>query len=477
MELAMTIKIYNTLTRQKEEFKPIEEGKVKMYVCGPTVYNYIHIGNARSTVAFDTIRKYFEYRGFDVNYVSNFTDVDDKIIKAAQEENLTTKELADKYIAAFHEDTSRINVKKATTHPRVIDHIEEIIEFVKNLIDKGHAYESGGDVYFRTSSYDKYGELSGQSLDELIEGASQRLDDEELARKENPVDFALWKTAKDGEVSWESPWGLGRPGWHIECSVMSTKYLGNTLDIHGGGQDLTFPHHENEIAQSEGHSHEVFSNYWMHNGFVTFGGDGEKMSKSLGNFVLLRDLLEEVDPMVVRYLLGTVHYRSPLRYDANALSNARTNIQKIKEVLRRLDTRMELAKETNNETEQTQETLKKLEAAFVKAMDDDFNASNGMTVIFDLIKHINHYLEQSDVEQASLKLFNNQLEQWLEIFGITLSNNEEIDDEIEALIGERNQARADRNFQRADEIRDQLKDAGILLDDTPQGTTWKRVDN
>ena len=473
----MTIKIYNTLTRQKENFIPLEDGKVKMYVCGPTVYNYIHIGNARSTVAFDTIRRYLEYRGYEVNYVSNFTDVDDKIIKAAKEEGISTKELADKYIAAFHEDTSRINVKKATTHPRVIDNIQEIIDFVSDLIEKGHAYEAQGDVYFRTASYDKYGQLSGQSLDELIEDASQRLNDEEMARKEQAVDFALWKAAKEGEVSWQSPWGLGRPGWHIECSVMSTKYLGNTLDIHGGGQDLTFPHHENEIAQSEGHNHQVFSNYWMHNGFVTFGGDGEKMSKSLGNFVLLRDLLAEVDPMVVRYLLSTVHYRRPLRYDSDALENARTNIQKIKEVLRRLGTRTETATMSTTETVDIENALNTLEAQFIEAMDDDFNAANGMTVVFELIKYINHYLEKELVEQASLILLKEKLVTWLSIFGLQLEQEDSIDEEIEALINERNQARADRQFQRADEIRDQLKEAGILLDDTPQGTTWKRVDN
>ncbi|MBG9982451.1 cysteine--tRNA ligase [Aerococcaceae bacterium DSM 111020] len=472
----MTIEIYNSLTRKKEPFIPIEEGKVKMYVCGPTVYNYIHIGNARSTVAFDTIRRYLEYRGYQVNYVSNFTDVDDKIIKAAQEENLTTKEVADKYIAAFHEDTSQINVKKATTHPRVIDHIQEIIDFVQSLIEQDYAYVSEGDVYFRTAAFDKYGELSGQSIEELREGASQRLDEEELARKENPIDFALWKTAKDGEISWDSPWGKGRPGWHIECSVMSMKYLGNNLDIHGGGQDLAFPHHENEIAQSEGHSHEVFANYWMHNGFVTFGGDGEKMSKSLGNFILLRDLLKETDPMVVRYLLGTVHYRRPLRYDVDALNNAKTNIQKIKEVLRRLKIRIKKTSSQTIEDTEISSLLSDYEARFQDAMDDDFNAANGMTVIFELIKYINHQLEQENVSQTTLNLLQDKLVNWLDIFGLIFGLDEEIDTDIEALIEERNQARSNRDFQRADEIRDHLRESGILLDDTPQGTTWKRVE-
>ncbi|WP_373755315.1 cysteine--tRNA ligase, partial [Jeotgalibaca porci] len=288
------MKIYNTLTRTKETFKPLEPGKVKMYVCGPTVYNYIHVGNSRSTVAFDTIRRYLEYRGYDVNYVSNFTDVDDKIIRTAKEMKITPVEVAEKFIAAFAEDTQALEVKEATVHPRVMDNIPEIVAFIEVLIEKGFAYESQGDVYYRTEKFEKYGQLSDQSIKDLRVGASERIDEEENRKKESPIDFALWKSAKAEEISWDSPWGPGRPGWHIECSVMATKYLGDTIDIHGGGHDLTFPHHENEIAQSEAKTGHPFANYWMHNGFVTMGESEEKMSKSLGNFVMVHDILKEV---------------------------------------------------------------------------------------------------------------------------------------------------------------------------------------
>lgn len=474
----MSIKIYNTLSRQKEVFEPIQAGKVSMYVCGPTVYNYIHIGNARSTVAFDSIRRYLEYRGYDVNYVSNFTDVDDKIIKAAQEENLSPKELSDKYIQAFMEDTGALNVKPATTHPRVMDHIPEIIDYIETLIDKGHAYESEGDVYFRTDSFPNYGQLSGKDVKELRVGASQRTADEETARKENPVDFALWKaSSNEEELSWDSPWSKGRPGWHIECSVMSTKYLGDTLDIHGGGQDLEFPHHENEIAQSESHSDHTFANYWMHNGFVTFGSDEEKMSKSLGNFILLRDLLAQTDPMVVRYLLASVHYRHPLRYDDNALEDAHNNVERLREVLRRLNYRIDQSPESTDIDHQAWlDKLNQFEQAFIQAMDDDFNAANGMTEIFNILKTINLYLQEEQVSQAVLVQMRDKLKQLIGIFGLELEATELLDEDIQALIEERNQAREDRNFQRADEIRDQLKNMGIMLDDTPHGTQWKRVE-
>lgn len=473
----MSIQLYNTLSRQKEAFKPQKENEVTFYLCGPTVYNYIHIGNARSSVAFDTIRRYLEYRGYNVNYVTNFTDVDDKIIRVAKEEGISPKEVADKYIAAFMEDTGAINVKPATKYPRVMDHIQEIIAFNERLIEKGHAYEADGDVYFRTDSFEKYGELSHMSLDELRVGASERTSQEELDRKENPIDFALWKAAKDDEISWSSPWGNGRPGWHIECSVMSTKHLGATLDIHAGGQDLEFPHHENEIAQSESHYDKTFANYWLHNGFVTFGQDEEKMSKSLGNFVLLRELLNEVDPMIVRYLLGTVHYRRPLKYDDAALEDASNNVARLREVLRRLTYRIEHVEATEKITHEAWlKQVEQVEGAFVQAMDDDFNAANGMTSVFDLVKVINHYLEEDEVEQAVLIQMKDKLNELLSIFGLTLEKHELLDETIQALIDERNQARADRNFQRADEIRDELKDQGILLDDTPHGTQWKRVD-
>ncbi len=472
----MAIQVYNTLTRQKEVFRPIKEGQVAFYVCGPTVYNYIHIGNARSAVAFDTIRRYFQYRGYQVNYVSNFTDVDDKIIKAAIAEGSTPEAIADKYIAAFKEDTGQLNIQPATVHPRVMENIEEIIVFVQTLIEKGHAYESEGDVYFKTESFKDYGHLSDQSLEDLLVGASERLDQVVAERKANPLDFALWKTAKPGEIAWDSPWGPGRPGWHIECSVMATKYLGDTIDIHGGGQDLTFPHHENEIAQSEACTGHTFAHYWLHNGFVTIGKQDEKMSKSLGNFVLLRDLLEAYDPMVIRYMLATTHYRRPLRYDEAVITEAQANVSKLREALRRLKHRQDQASADLEDHETWLTEINGIQEQFVTAMDDDFNASNGITALFDLVKSLNRYLDLELVSQAVLSLYDKVLHDLLAVFGLDLEDkSNSIDQEIEALIEERRQARANKDFARSDAIRDQLKEQGILLDDTPQGTVWKRV--
>ncbi|MCY7225155.1 cysteine--tRNA ligase [Abiotrophia defectiva] len=472
----MAIQVYNTLTRQKEVFRPIKEGQVAFYVCGPTVYNYIHIGNARSAVAFDTIRRYFQYRGYQVNYVSNFTDVDDKIIKAAIAEGSTPEAIADKYIAAFKEDTGQLNIQPATVHPRVMENIEEIIVFVQTLIEKGHAYESEGDVYFKTESFKDYGHLSDQSLEDLLVGASERLDQAVAERKANPLDFALWKTAKPGEIAWDSPWGPGRPGWHIECSVMATKYLGDTIDIHGGGQDLTFPHHENEIAQSEACTGHTFAHYWLHNGFVTIGKQDEKMSKSLGNFVLLRDLLAAYDPMVIRYMLATTHYRRPLRYDEAVITEAQANVNKLREAIRRLKHRQEQASADLEGHETWLAEINGIQEQFVTAMDDDFNASNGITALFDLVKSLNRYLDLELVSQAVLSLYDKVLHDLLAVFGLDLEDkSNSIDQEIEALIEERRQARANKDFARSDAIRDQLKEQGILLDDTPQGTVWKRV--
>ena len=472
----MAIQVYNTLTRQKEVFRPIKEGQVAFYVCGPTVYNYIHIGNARSAVAFDTIQRYFQYRGYQVNYVSNFTDVDDKIIKAAIAEGSTPEAIADKYIAAFKEDTGQLNIQPATVHPRVMENIEEIIAFVQTLIEKGHAYESEGDVYFKTESFKDYGHLSDQSLEDLLVGASERLDQAVAERKANPLDFALWKTAKPGEIAWDSPWGPGRPGWHIECSVMATKYLGDTIDIHGGGQDLTFPHHENEIAQSEACTGHTFAHYWLHNGFVTIGKQDEKMSKSLGNFVLLRDLLEAYDPMVIRYMLATTHYRRPLRYDEAVITEAQANVNKLREAIRRLKHRQEQASADLEGHEAWLTEISGIQEQFVTAMDDDFNASNGITALFDLVKSLNRYLELEVTSQGVLSLYDKVLHDLLAVFGLDLEDkSNSIDQEIEALIEERRQARANKDFARSDAIRDQLKEQGILLDDTPQGTVWKRV--
>lgn len=466
------IKIYNTLTRQKETFIPLEDGKVKMYVCGPTVYNYIHIGNARSSIAFDTIRRYFEYRGYEVHYVSNFTDVDDKIIKAAKELHITAPEVAQRFIDAFKSDTQALNIKEATLNPRVMDHIVDIIDFVQVLIDKGYAYESNGDVYYRTRKFKDYGKLSDQSIDELEVGASQRTGSEQ-AKKEDPLDFALWKKAKEGEIYWDSRWGKGRPGWHIECSVMATKHLGDTIDIHGGGQDLEFPHHENEIAQSEAKTGHPFANYWMHNGFVTVGEMQEKMSKSLGNFVTVHELIQEIDPQVLRFFMATTQYRRPICYSEKTLQEAENNLQKLKTALENAQFRLDNAQDELATDTISLDELAKLEEQFVAEMDDDFNAANGITVAYELAKWLNVYANNEEVSKQVLQQAMQQLQRWLAVFGIEF-RQELLDEAIEKLIEERNQARKDRNFARSDEIRDLLKSQGIILEDTAQGTRWRK---
>jgi cysteinyl-tRNA synthetase len=467
------IKIYNTLTRAKEIFTPIEENRVRMYVCGPTVYNYIHIGNARSAIAFDTIRRYFEYRGYIVNYVSNFTDVDDKIIKAAQELRITAPEVAERFIKAFKEDTDALNIQPATLHPRVMDHMPDIVKFIEVLIEKGFAYEAQGDVYYRTRKFKNYGQLSHQSIDELEVGASQRTGDEKNL-KEDPLDFALWKSAKADEIYWESPWGNGRPGWHIECSVMATKHLGDTIDIHGGGQDLEFPHHENEIAQSEAKTGKTFANYWMHNGYVTIGEDDEKMSKSLGNFVTVHDMIKKVDPQILRFFMSTTQYRRPIRYSEATLKEAGANYQKLKNAFENLTFRKTAAVSQLADDQEKLALLAQLEARFIEEMDDDFNAANGITVVYELVKYMNQYSEQAAVSNVVLDKMSELFKAWLAIFGLEFAKTELLDDDIEHLIIERNQARKDRNFARSDEIRDLLKEQGIILEDTPQGTRWRR---
>lgn len=468
------IKIHNTLTREKEIFKPIEENKVRMYVCGPTVYNYIHIGNARSTIAFDVIRRYFEYRGYEVNFVSNFTDVDDKIIKAAKELSITAPEVADRFIAAFEEDTAALNVKPATLHPRVINHIPDILAFIETLIEKGYAYEAHGDVYYRTRKFEHYGELSDQSIDELEVGASQRTGVEQ-AIKEDPLDFALWKSAKPDEISWDSPWGEGRPGWHIECSVMATKHLGDTIDIHGGGQDLEFPHHENEIAQSEAKTGQRFANYWMHNGYVTIGEDDAKMSKSLGNFVTVHDLVKEIDPQVLRFFMATTQYRRPIRYSEATMKDAQANLQKLRTAFENAAFRQDTAEAALADDQEKLTELQVLKDRFVEEMDDDFNAANGITVVYELAKWLNNYSEQEKVSAAVLAAALDEYTKMLTVFGIEFQTAGLLDEEIDQLIEERNQARKDKNFARSDEIRDQLKEQGIILEDTPQGVRWRRV--
>lgn len=469
------LQLYNTLTNQKEKFEPLNPGKVTMYVCGPTVYNYIHIGNARSAVAFDTIRRYLEYRGFEVNYVSNFTDVDDKIIKASQEMNLSVKEITEKFINAFYEDTSALNVKKATLNPRVMDNMDDIIKFIEVLVQKGYAYESAGDVYYKTRKFKDYGKLSGQLIDDLEQGASSRVDDIDQDKKQDPLDFALWKKAKQGEISWDSPWGQGRPGWHIECSVMSTKYLGDTIDIHAGGQDLEFPHHENEIAQSEAKTGKKFARYWLHNGFVTIGEEDQKMSKSLGNFVTVHDLLKEVNPQVIRFFMSTTQYRRPIRYSSANLNEAKVNLNKLQTAYENLSYRLKDSVEGNDK--KVEVNFANLEKDFVKVMDDDFNVQNGISVVYEMAKQLNVYSEKEKVYTDTINNLINTYKKVVEIFGISFSEEKELlDDTIEQLIQERNEARKNKNFKRSDEIRDLLKEQGIILEDTAQGTRWKRND-
>ncbi|OSP87108.1 cysteine--tRNA ligase [Lactococcus lactis] len=447
------MKIYNTYSRQLEDFQPIEPGKVKMYVCGPTVYNYIHVGNARSVVAFDLVRKYLEFRGFEVQYISNFTDVDDKIINGAKAANMTTTDFSERYIAAFYEDTDALNVKRASQNPKATEFIEAMIEFIQELVDKEFAYVSQGDVYFRVSKSKDYAKLANKNLADLLAGASGRTD-EETKLKESPADFALWKSAKADEVSWQAPWGAGRPGWHIECSVMSTSLLGETIDIHGGGADLEFPHHTNEIAQSEAKTGQKFVNYWMHNGFVNV--DGEKMSKSLGNFTTVHELLQVVNPQILRFFLATTHYRRPVNFTDDALTEAENNIKKIENAYRHLD----------EQAESNLSALTTFRNDFVAAMDEDFNIANGMTVFYDFVSWVNKGNGGPEVKEF--------FDQVLEILGIKFKFEQSLDSEIEAMIDARQLAREVRDFAKSDEIRDALKAQGIVLEDTKDGVRWHR---
>lgn len=468
--------IYNTLTHKQEEFKPLTPGVVNMYVCGPTVYNYIHIGNARSAIAFDTVRRYLEFKGYKVNYVSNFTDVDDKMIKAAHEQGITVPQLADKYIKAFMEDTKAINIEPATMHPRATQNIPEIIEFIQGLIDKGYAYEKDGDVYYRARKFKDYGQLSGQSIDDLEVGASEHVSADEVNKKEDPIDFALWKAAKPGEINWDSPWGKGRPGWHIECSVMSTKYLGKTIDIHGGGQDLEFPHHENEIAQSEAETGQKFVRYWMHNGFVTIGKDNEKMSKSLHNFITVHDIIKQVDPQVLRFFMATTQYRRPIQYSKDNLIDAKNNLDHIQTAFDNLTYRQKDAQEGDDA--EVAKKLAEFKQAYIEAMDDDINVQNGITVVYELVKYANIYAQQKTVKSDTLTAIKDLIVSLVSVFGVKLnsSNNKLNDEHIQELIDERNEARKNKDFARSDQIRDDLKKQGIILEDTPQGTRFKRIE-
>lgn len=475
----LALKVYNTLTRKKEEFKPLVSGQISMYVCGPTVYNYIHIGNARSSIAFDTIRRYFEYKGYKVKYVSNFTDVDDKMINEARAEGTTVPKLAEKFINAFLEDTTALNIEPATLHPRATHEIKDIINFVKTLIDKGYAYEVDGDVYYRARKFKHYGELSDQNIEQLEEGASEHINDEEQNRKEDPIDFALWKAQKEpDEIAWDSPWGNGRPGWHIECSVMSTKYLGDTIDIHGGGQDLEFPHHENEIAQSEAKTGKKFVNYWLHNGFVTVGKDQEKMSKSLHNFVTVHDILKEVDPQVLRFFMASVQYRRQINYSEENLKQAATILDRFKNTLTNINYRLE--DDTASEAvPDLAKAIEETEQKFVTAMDDDFNVQNALTAIYDLLPAVNANANSEKADKETLTLFEKKLAAWLLVFGVDTEklcaqNAGSNDDEIEELVKKRDEARANKDWATSDKLRDQLKEMGITIQDTPQGTRWTR---
>ncbi|MBY7141662.1 cysteine--tRNA ligase [Virgibacillus sp. NKC19-3] len=465
----MPIKVYNTLTRQKEEFQTLEEGKVSMYVCGPTVYNYIHIGNARPAIVFDAIRRYLEYKGYTVNYVLNFTDVDDKIIKKANELGEEVTDVANKFIDAYLEDVGALGVKKATYNPRVMETMDDIIHFIAGLIEKGYAYEVDGDVYFKPRTMDDYGKLSHQSIDELRSGARIQVGE----KKEDPLDFALWKKAKEGEIAWQSPWGGGRPGWHIECSAMAKKYLGETIDIHAGGQDLTFPHHENEIAQSEAMNNETFANYWMHNGYINI--ENEKMSKSLGNFVLTRDIIKEHDPRVVRFFMLTVHYRNPINFTNELLNAAKNSLGRIETSYFNLKHRKQASMNLVDHTEAWLDKVEHFKRQFEVAMDDDFNTANAISVLFDLTKEANVYLQSEQTATKVIEAFQHTILTILDVLGITIQEESELlDEQIDALIEERTQARKNRDFARADEIRDMLKEKNIILEDTNQGVRWKR---
>ena len=468
------MKIYNTLTKKKEEFVPLEEGKVKMYVCGPTVYNFIHIGNARPMIVFDTVRRYMEYKGYDVNYVSNFTDVDDKIIAKAIEEGVSAEEISKRYIAECKKDMADMNVMPATTHPLATEEIGGMIQMISTLIEKGYAYVvSDGTVYYRTRKFADYGKLSHKNLDDLEAGhrSIQVVGDE----KEDDFDFVLWKPKKDGEPYWESPWCDGRPGWHIECSVMAKHYLGDEIDIHAGGEDLIFPHHENEIAQSEAANGVEFSHYWMHNGFLNI--DNKKMSKSLGNFFTVREIGEKYDLQVLRFFMLQAHYRSPLNFSAELMEAAKNSLERIRTAAKNLQFLADHA-----ETEELREAEEKLltdakeyVTKFKAAMEDDFNTADAIAAIFELVKYANQNTDSSSSKAYSQALLD-ELTTLCDVLGILVETKEEmLDSDIEALIEERQQARKDRDFARADEIRDELLEKGIVLEDTREGVKWKRA--
>ncbi len=483
------MRLYNTLSRKKEEFKPVTEGQVKMYSCGPTVYNYFHVGNARPFIIFDTLRRYLEYSGYKVDYVQNFTDIDDKMINKANELEITIKELADKFIEEYYKDAKGLGIKEATLHPKATENIDAIIDLIKTLQDKGYAYEAEGDVYFSTKKFEQYGKLSHYKLDELESGVRVAIDE----RKKEAVDFALWKAQKTGEPAWDSPWGKGRPGWHIECSAMANKYLGETIDIHSGGLDLIFPHHENEIAQSEAANGKPFANYWIHNGFINV--DNEKMSKSAGNFFTVRDIVNKFDYDVIRFFMLSAHYRSPINFSDTLLEAAQNGLERIKECKKSLEfLKKHAISSRNNKTHAIEEAnvsttsdkqatyqdfIDKLEIyknKFINSMEDDLNTADAIAAIFELVKEINITLISTSAKDIyMLELAENLLIELTGVLGILFENVEQgLDSTIEELIEQRQQARKNKSWAEADKIRDQLKEMGIELQDTPQGIKWTR---
>ena len=466
------MKIFNTLTRRKDEFVPIEEGKVRMYVCGPTVYNYIHIGNARPMIVFDTVRRYFEYKGYDVNYVSNFTDVDDKIIKKANEEGVDASVISERFIKEAQKDMADMNVKEATYHPKATEEIDGMIDMIQTLINKGHAYAVDGTVYFKTRSFKDYGKLSKKNIDDLEAGHREiKVNGEE--GKEDPLDFVLWKPKKEGEPSWPSPWGDGRPGWHIECSVMSKKYLGEQIDIHAGGEDLIFPHHENEIAQSEACNDKEFAHYWMHNGFLNI--NNVKMSKSLGNFFTVREIAEKYDLQVLRFFMLSAHYRSPLNFSAELMEASRNGLERILTAVDRLRTLNVQGEACTEEENEQMKVFDALVAKYEAAMEDDFNTADAISAIFEMVKAANIHVTETSTAAFRDQILS-EIVRLCDVLGIKTEKKEELlDDEIQALIDERQAARKAKNFARADEIRDELLAKGIILKDTREGVKWSRA--
>ncbi len=464
------MKVYNTLTKTKEEFVPVEPGKVRMYVCGPTVYNYIHIGNARPMIVFDTVRRYFEYKGYNVNYVSNFTDVDDKIIRKANEEGVSATEISERYIQAVKEDMEHLNIKPATTHPKATEEIEGMVQMIQTLIDKGYAYPKNGTVYFKTRSFDRYGKLSKKNLDDLEAGIRIAVSDE----KEDPMDFVLWKPKKEGEPSWPSPWSDGRPGWHIECSVMSKKYLGEQIDIHAGGEDLIFPHHENEIAQSEAANGKEFAKYWMHNGFLNI--DNKKMSKSEGNFFTVREIEEKYPLQVLRFFMLSAHYRSPINFSRELMEASKNGLERILTAVFNLQHLLEVAVDKEETTDETKvlKQMDELNVKFDASMEDDFNTADAIAAVFEIVKLANSNLTAENGKAVLTKALTT-ITGLCDVLGIITTKEEElIDEEIDQLIQDRQDARKNKDFAKADEIRNLLLDKGIILEDTREGVRWKR---